>query len=172
MGLSVAVRPWVATALGKTGQEGTFTLPGVYRGMKTIRSLIAVLLLAASSLLTSVPPLGASTPADPSAQAVASCVEAATDEINTIRTSAEASKQARPEEQRSRYREFERKRKAGDQLITGLSSATPGNFDSIKVKHERARARPSPHSGALSRLELDASLSMESALVPFQRCRP
>ena len=140
--------------------------------MKTIRSLIAVLLLAASSLLTSVPPLGPSTPADPSAQAVASCVEAATDEINAIRASAEASKQARPEEQRSRYREFEQKRKAGDQLITGLSSATPGNFDSIKVKHERVRARPSPHSGALSRLELDAGLSMESALVPFQRCRP
>ena len=98
--------------------------------------------------------------------------EAATDEINTIRARAKASKQARPEEQRFRYREFERKRKAGDQLITGLSSATPGNFDSIKVKHERARARPSPHSGALSRLELDAGLSMESALVPFQRCRP
>lgn len=108
--------------------------------MKTIRSLITGLLLVASPLLTSVPLLGASTSADPYAQAVASYVEAATHEINAIRASAEASKQALPEEQRSRYREFERKLKACDQLVMELSSATPGSFDSIKVKYERARA--------------------------------
>ena len=140
MGLSVAVRPRVATALGKTGKEGTFALQGVYREMKTIRSLIAGLLLAASPLLTSVPLRGAATPADPYAQAVASYVEAATHEINAIRASAEASKQALPEDQRPRYREFEQKLKACDQLVTELSSAKPGNFDSIKVKYERARA--------------------------------
>lgn len=109
--------------------------------MKSVRSLFIGLLLAAASLLTSASAVAASTPGDPYAAAVASYVEAATKEMEAIRASAEASKQALPEAQRSRYRDFEQAWASCQQLLAELESATPGTFDSTKASYERARAK-------------------------------
>lgn len=108
--------------------------------MNTLRSILAGLLLVASLSLAVARAAAASTPADPYALAVAGYVEAATKELEAIRASGEASKQALPEELRSRYRDFEAKVKTCEQLLNELQSASPGTFDSTKAKYERARS--------------------------------
>lgn len=115
--------------------------PAASKGrMNTFRSLLAGLLLTAS-LSFAVARASAAAPAkDAYSLAVASYVEAATKELGAIRASGEASKQALPEELRSRYRDFEAKVKACEQLLAELQSATPGAFDPTKAKYERTRA--------------------------------
>lgn len=74
------------------------------------------------------------------AQAVKSYVDGATQEINAIRSEADAEVKAAPESQKKNYEAVYKKLDRCDRLIADLKAAGPSTFDKVKLEFEKTRA--------------------------------